>query len=109
MKNNRSFEQYNYSFCGFPVRVDRLITFSYNIVTILGSTAENVTIYALFIKFLPVFSGVTTYDHKAIDFNETLAVDACLNSVVGDWKMHVYTCTLPKYLTDNKHFFHHTF
>ena len=57
---------------------------------------------AWFIEFQPLFNGVTTYDHATIEFNETLAVDACLNRVGGVWKMHVYTCAIPKYLKNNE-------
>ena len=56
-----------------------------------------------FIEFLPLFNGVTNYDHVTIDFNETLAIDACLNRVGGVWKNNVYTCAIPEYLRANEH------
>ena len=40
---------------------------------------------AWFIEFLPLFNGVTAYDHATVEFNETLAIDACLNRVGGVW------------------------
>ena len=57
---------------------------------------------AWFIEFLPLFNGVTNYDHATIEFNETLAIDACLNRVGGVWKNNVYTGAIPNYLKDNE-------
>ena len=57
---------------------------------------------AWFIEFQPLFNGVTTYDHATIEFNQTLAIDTCLNRVGGVWKMHVYTYAIPKYLKNNE-------
>ena len=45
---------------------------------------------AWFIEFLPSFNGVTTYDHATIDFNETLAIDACCMELVG---YGIHMCT----------------
>ena len=45
---------------------------------------------AWFIEFLPLFNGVTTYDHATIECNETLSIDACLNRV-GGFEKHMCT------------------
>ena len=55
-----------------------------------------------FIKFLPVFNGSTTYDHKYIACAQSLAIDACLQKVGDVWNDNVYTSMLPDLIKDNE-------
>ena len=55
-----------------------------------------------FIKFLPVFNGSTTYNHKDIACAQSLAIDVCLQRVGGVWNDNVYTSMLPDLIKDNE-------
>ena len=39
-------------------------------------------------KFLPLYNGVSLYDHRPVDF--TLELDACLTGLGGRWSKFVY-------------------
>ena len=45
-------------------------------------------------KFLPMYNGVSLYDHRPIDF--TLELDACLTGLGGRWSKFVYHLPIPR-------------
>ena len=51
-----------------------------------------------FLHFMPAFNGTASYDHKDIDYSQTLAVDACLTGVGGVWMNKVYASDIPENL-----------
>ena len=47
-----------------------------------------------FDKFLPLYNGVSLYDHRPID--HTLELDACLKGLGGRWCRYVYHLPIPE-------------